>query len=71
MPELEKMIVSFIYGPLSKISELKEFGEKLFDIVKEYIPYLVESIENYKIDVQNPFEYMESLSTRPEIKIDR
>lgn len=67
--ELEKMIVSFIYGPLSKISELKEFGEKLYDIAKEYIPYLDESIENYKIDVENPFEYMESISTRPEIKI--
>lgn len=67
--ELEKMIVSFIYGPLSKISELKELGEKLFDIVKQYIPYLEESIENYKVDVQNPFEYMESISSRPEIKI--
>lgn len=67
--ELEKMIVSFIYGPLSKISELKEFGEKLYSIAKDYIPYLDESIENYKIDVENPFEYMESISTRPEIKI--
>ena len=67
--ELEKMVVSFLYGPLSKISELKELGEKLLSIIKEYVPYLEKSIESYSIDSNNPFEYMESLAKRPEIKI--
>lgn len=67
--ELEKMVVSFLYGPLSKISELKEFGEKLLLIIKKYVPYLDKSIESYSINSNNPFEYMESLAKRPEIKI--
>lgn len=67
--ELEKMIISFLYGSLSKIAELKEMGEKLFAIVKEYVPYLEETILNYKNETANSFEYMENLSTRPQIKI--
>mgnify|MGYP000274849265 CR=1 FL=1 len=67
--ELEKMVVSFLYGPLSKISELKEFGEQLLSIIKDSVPYLEKSIESYNISSNNPFEYMESISKRPEIKI--
>ena len=44
--ELEKMVVSFLYGNLNKIQELKELGEILFEIIKEKIPYLTETIEN-------------------------
>ena len=32
--ELEKMVTSFIYGPLSKIQEIKDFGKKLYKIIK-------------------------------------
>ena len=67
--ELEKMVVSFLYGPLSKISEIKEFGNKLFDIIKESVPYLVSSIEEQELNDNSPFAYMESLAERPEIKI--
>lgn len=67
--ELEKMVTSFVYGPLSKISEIKEFGEKLLEIIRAYVPYLEQSIEDSKIDSSSPFEYMESLAKRPEIKI--
>lgn len=67
--ELEKMVVSFLYGPLSKISELKEFGEQLLSIIKDSVPYLEKSIESYNISSNNPFEYMESISKRPKIKI--
>ncbi|MCI8486691.1 MAG: FAD-dependent thymidylate synthase [Clostridia bacterium] len=67
--ELEKMVVSFLYGPLSKISELKEFGEQLLSIIKDSVPYLENSIESYNISSNNPFEYMETISKRPEIKI--
>lgn len=68
--QLEKMIISFKYGPLSKIQEIKEFGNKLFDIVKEYVPYLVGEIEKQEENSKNPFEYMESVIKRPEIKIE-
>lgn len=67
--ELEKMVVSFLYGPLSKISEINEFGNKLLELIKKYIPYLDESIEKYEKNVESPFKYMESLAERPEIKI--
>lgn len=67
--ELEKMVVSFLYGPLSKISEIKELGTELLKIIKECVPYLEETIENYEGDSASPFEYMESLAERPEIKI--
>lgn len=67
--ELEKMVISFLYGPLSKISELKELGEKLFALIKDYIPYLIPSIESHEISTENPFEYMENMANKPEIKI--
>jgi len=67
--ELESMIIAFKYGPLSKITEVKEFGEKLYDIVKKYVPYLVPNIERQKTNTQNSFEYLESNEKRPDIKI--
>ena len=67
--ELEKLVTSLLYGPLSKVSELKELGNKLYEIIKEHVPYLVTEIENCKIFQSNPFDYMESVSTRPNINI--
>ena len=67
--ELEKLVTSLLYGPLSKVSELKELGNKLYEIIKEHVPYLLTEIENCKIFQSNPFEYMESVSTRPNINI--
>ena len=46
--ELERMIVSFLYGKSSKIDELRELGEKLFEIVKEKVPYLIDEIIKQK-----------------------
>ena len=68
--QLEKMIISYKFGPLSKVEEIKEFGNKLFDLVKEYVPYLVSEIENQEENSKSPFEYMESVAKRPEIKIE-
>lgn len=68
--QLEKMIISYKYGPLSKIQEIKEFGNQLFDIVKQYVPYLVDEIEKQEENSKDPFEYMESVLKRPEIKIE-
>lgn len=46
--ELEKMVKDFLYGKKSNISEIKELGEQLFAIIKEYVPYLVPQIEAEK-----------------------
>lgn len=57
--ELEKMVESFIYGRLSRIQELNEFGKILYEIIKEKVPYLTECIENSKMNSDNQFEYLE------------
>lgn len=56
--ELERMIIAFLYGKPSNIDEIKELGNKLFDIVKEYMPYLVENIENQKPNNIDKFDYL-------------
>ena len=43
--QLERMIISFTKGYLSKIQELKEFGERLTEIVYESVPYLIPNLE--------------------------
>ena len=67
--ELEKMILAFRKGRLSRIQELKELGDMLYDIAKEYIPYLPATIKQSELTDKNDFEYLESMVERPEIKI--
>lgn len=67
--ELEKLVVSLRFGRLSRISELKELGDSLYAIIKEHLPYLVSTIKNCEKNDSNQFEYLESLSPRPDIKI--
>ena len=67
--ELEKLVISLLYGELSNISELKELGELLLSIIDEKVPYLTDNIKNNKLDNKNPFEYIDKLVKRPEIKI--
>ncbi len=67
--ELEKMVISFRSGRLSRITELKELGDKLYEIIEESIPYLVPNIKAQEEHSQNEFEYLESMEKRPEIKI--
>ncbi len=67
--ELEKMVISFLYGRLGRLSEVKELGEKLYDIIKQYVPYLVDNIESQERNDDNPFELLEKNAPRPEIEI--
>lgn len=67
--ELEKLVVSLLYGELSKIAELKELGIMLYEIIEQHVPYLIDSIKEDETNSDNPFEYLESLVGRPEIKI--
>lgn len=67
--ELEKMVISLKFGPLSKISELKELGNKLYELIKSNIPYLVPNIKAQEVKDGSSFEYLENMEERPEIKI--
>ena len=66
--QLERLVISLLYGRNSRISELKELGNKLFELIKKYVPYLVDNIENQK-EEENKFEYLENLVERPKIDI--
>lgn len=67
--ELEKMIIALRFGPLSRISELKELGKNLYNIVRESVPYLVPNIKAQEVNDKSTFEYLEKMKERPEIKI--
>lgn len=67
--ELEKLVISLRNGRLSRIQELKELGDRLYEIIKEEVPYLKVSLKNVENKDENQFEYIESNSKRPEIKI--
>ena len=54
--ELEKMVHDLLYGKKSRISELKELGEQLLQIIRQYIPYLVPHLENNSRDDQDAFQ---------------
>ena len=44
---VKDMVIKFTKTKYANISEVREFGEKLYDIVKKDMPYLVDVIENY------------------------
>ena len=67
--ELEKLVISLKFGYLSRVSELKELGNSLYDVIKEHIPYLVPNIKVQEVNDKSQFEYLESMEERPEIKI--
>lgn len=69
--ELEKLIVSLVSGTLSNITDLKDFGNELLSITKQFVPYLEESIDKelQKTTIKKPFEYLENLYSIPKIKI--
>lgn len=67
--QLERLIISFTKGRLSKFQELIEFGEILYKIVEESVPYLIPGIKKTEENLSNPFEYLEENFPRPEINI--
>lgn len=67
--QLERMIKLYTKGSLSKIQELKEFGKKLYDIVKQYVPYLIPTLESEEENLETGFEYLEENYSRPKIEI--
>ncbi len=67
--ELERMIIALKFGHLSKIPDLKEVGEELYNIVSINVPYLVPNIKAQEENLKTGFEYLENSAKRPEIKI--
>lgn len=53
---LKDMIIKYTKTKYAKIQELREFGEKLFEIVKVNMPYLVKEIENTEYKESDPVE---------------
>lgn len=46
--ELFNMVSDMIYGKVSKITEIKELGEKLAEMLNEYVPYLSDALAKEK-----------------------
>lgn len=46
--ELFNMVSDLLYGKVSKITEIKEFGEKLAEMIIEYVPYLSDVLAKEK-----------------------
>ena len=44
--ELYKVVCDLRFGKESHITELKELGDKLYELVKEYVPYLTDVVDN-------------------------
>lgn len=67
---LKDMIIKFTKGSLSKISEIKEFGMKLYEIAKDNIPYILEAIDNANISYDDEtFNYLNSYNIKDAKKI--
>ncbi len=53
---LKEMIIKYTKTKYSKIQEIREFGEKLLEIAKANIPYIVEEIEKTEPKENDPVE---------------
>lgn len=50
---LKDMIIKFTKTEYAKFTEVKEFGDKLYQIAKEYMPYLIDIIDEYPLNLEN------------------
>lgn len=67
---LKDLIIKLTKTKYANIQELKEFGEYLYHIAKEKIPYIIESIDDYKEKTYSPVEsYLEKKLEKEEYKI--
>lgn len=58
---LKDMIKRFTKTKYSNVEELRDFGEKLKEIAKQNIPYIIEEIDSTKEELVDPVdEYLES-----------
>lgn len=50
---LKDMIIKFTKTKYAKIQELREFGERLYEIAKEKVPYIIPAIDAVKPDYED------------------
>ena len=55
----ERLILYCTTGKMSKLPEVREFGEKLLDIAREYNPYLSEKINNTEYSYVDDLEFLD------------
>ncbi len=67
---LYDLIVKFTKTKYAEIAEVKELGEKLYEIAKEYAPYLIPAIDKYQENKKDEVsEYLNSKIERENYKI--
>lgn len=67
---LKKMIIKYRKTHLAKTQEIKEFGDILYEIAKEKVPYIIEEIDKTpNKDVDHVAEFIETLEPRGDYKI--
>ncbi len=60
---LKNMIIKYTKTHLSKVPEIKEFGEKLYEIAKENIPYIIPEIDAAPYKETDPvLDFLESIA---------
>lgn len=61
--ELLNMVSDMLYGKISNITEIKELGEKLAAMIKDYVPYLAERLvkENGKDYYEDKLSFVDDL----------
>lgn len=69
---LKEMIIKYTKTKYAKIQELKEFGEKLYEIAKVNMPYLIKEIDDTKYQETDPVEdYLNETIRKDKYKILR
>lgn len=70
---LKDMIIKFTKTHLSKVQEIREFGEKLYEIAKENIPYIIPLIDAAEVEeVDKVKEFIDdNISVRDYMVLDR
>lgn len=67
---LKDMIIKYTKTKYSKIQELREFGEELYKIAQENMPYIIDSIDNYEAkSVDSVDEFLNSKVSRDKYDI--
>ena len=67
---LKDMIIKYTKTKYSCISEIREFGEKLYEIAKKNIPYIIDVIDRTPVKLSDPVDtYLESKIDRSNYKI--
>ncbi len=59
--ELLKVLTDLLYGNLSKNSELKELGERIYAIVQERAPYLIPPLNKAKDRQKDELEFLDDI----------